>query len=276
MKKLTKYVSVVVLSAAFALSTPLNYMENISYAESVSNISSEQTSESVVKMKLPKGKVYNLQIFDITDYYREFMKTNGDLKHDDLVKKLRDMVISEKDKDFTLVLEYLDVKDWVSVTLDNNKAYLVVDKDGHIVPFVIVGDYDLNGEAIEIFPKDSPSDEPDEPDEPDDPPEPDEPDEPEEPDEPDEPEPEKPDEPDEPEPEKPDEPEPPKKDEDKPNNPPKDKPTPRKSSIVETGVSNAKKFVKNNWGYLVAIMVILAAFFGYRSKSKNKKIDDVK
>lgn len=264
-RKLTKYVSVVVLSAAFALSTPLNYMNNVSYAES---ISSEQISESVVKMKLPKGKAYNLQIFDITDYYREFMKTNGDLKHDDLVKKLRDMVISEKDKDFTLVNEYLDVKDWVSVNLDNNKAYLIVDKDGYIVPFVIVGDYELNGEEIEIFPKDNPP-EPDEPDEPEDP-------EPEEPDEPDEPEPEKPDEPDEPEPEKPDEPEPPKKDEDKPNNPPNDKPTPRKPSIVETGVSNAKKFVKNNWGYLVAIMVILAAFFWYRSKKKKEKVDDVK
>lgn len=269
MKKLTKYVSVVVLSAAFALSTPLNYMNNISYAESISSETNE-VNESVVKMKLPKGKAYNLQIFDITDYYREFLKTNHNLKHDDLVKKLRDMVISEKDKDFALVLEYLDVKDEISVTLDNNKAYLIVDKDGHIVPFVIVGDYELNGEAIEIFPKDSPPDEPDEPDEPDDPPEPDEPDEPES---------EKPDEPDEPEPEKPDEPEPPKKDEDKPNNPPKDKPTPRKPSIVETGVSNAKKFVKNNWGYLVAIMVIFAAFFwgiSKKRKSKKKKNDDVK
>ena len=260
MKKLTEFVSVVVLSAAFVLSTPLHYMNNVSYAESVNNVELNETSESVVKMKLPKGKVYNLQIFDITGYYREFIKDNHDLKHDDLVKKLRDKVISEKNKDFALVLEYLDVKDWVSVTLDNNKAYLVVDKDGHIVPFVIVGDYELNGGTIEIFPKDNPPDEPDEP-------------EPEKPDEPDDPKPEKPDEPD--EPEKPEPKKPPKKDEDKPNNPPKDKPTPRKPSIVKTGVSNAIKFAKNNWGYLVIVMGVLAAFFWWYSKKKKTR-DDVK
>lgn len=122
----------------------------------------EISETSKIEIKLPKDKVFNLEVYDITEY-QDSVERGDD--HQEYSKALR-----EKTKDLEnlkKVSEHTDAKDSITLDLEKGKSYLIKEKDGKLDPFVVVGKYELNGDLITVSAKEIPDDEePEKPDEP--------------------------------------------------------------------------------------------------------------
>lgn len=135
-------------------------LDNSNESESIDTEDTLETSK--VEIELPKDKVFNLEVYDITEY-QDSVERQDD--HQEYSKALR-----EKTKDLEgleKVSEHLDAKDSITLDLEKNKAYLIKEKDGKLDPFVVVGKYELNGDLITVSAKEIPdNEEPEKPDEP--------------------------------------------------------------------------------------------------------------
>lgn len=250
MKGIKKIAVGVLFSSALILSN-----NGLSYASN--DISIRETQISVIKvlMDLPeKDRIYDLVLYDITDFYNKNFK-DSKLDHTDLSKALRDGALKLKNP--AVYKEYEDVKASLEVELDTSKVYLIKDSKGFINPFVVITPLGLEDKGAPLYlKKDEPPKEEDKPPHgevvvPT----------------PDKPTPEKPDKPDEPKPEKPEEP-------DKPKPEPKDKESKFKDTSIKTGAENllyeTNPYVLVTVGGLIVAAIAIKAISSYRKKKGSR------